>query len=110
MDLGMLSVLKSANSRFLIHTAPDNFAQLLKLMERDLPDVVMLSQGSRTARHNLFGNLLTASHSIRILTFCTESNHVLINHCQIARIHKISDILDLIHSNPYGPLDSLEKR
>jgi hypothetical protein len=98
LDLGILSVLSEAHGWMMIQIVPDNIAKLLKAVEMCHPEVVILSNRSYSAQHSLFRNLLTNLPSVRILTVCTESNHVCVNLNQIVRIEKASDLINLIQT------------
>jgi hypothetical protein len=100
LDLGILSILNAANGRISIQVVPDNISNILKAVEINLPDVIILSQGSYAAQHSLFRNLLSSLHAIRTLTIYTESNHVCINQSQIVKIEKSTDLINLIHNRP----------
>jgi hypothetical protein len=104
LDLGILSALNAAHGWILIHTVPDDIALFLKAVEISLPNVVILSQGSYTARHSLFRSLLKRQHPIRILTICTKSNHVCIDQSQIVQIQRASDLINLIQTVPHPRL------
>ena len=100
LDLGIYSVLNAAHSRLLIQVIPDNIANFLKAVATNPPDVIVLGQRSNTARHSLFRNLLMSLQPIRILTVCTESNHVSVYQSQIVQVEKSNDLVNLILSGP----------
>jgi hypothetical protein len=104
LDMGIYSILNAAHSRLLIQVIPDNITNFLKAVAADPPDVIILSQRSNTARHSLFKNLLTSLHPIRILTVCTESNHVSVYQSQVVQVQKTNDLVNLIQSSDQQPI------
>lgn len=85
----------------LFHTSSDDVAQLLREIEINHPDVVIMSQDSKIAWHSLYGILHAIVPPVHLLTICTASNHVCINQNQIVRIQKASDIIQLILDKAY---------
>lgn len=103
LDQGILSVLNDSSGLNLAHTVSGNMDQLLKDVEINHPDVIVLCQGAQITRHTLYRNLPITVPPICMLTICLESNHVCINQNQIVRIYKASDIIDLILNNTNRP-------
>ena len=101
LDLGILSVLRTAQSLIVFQTSSDNLAQLLREVEINHPDVVILSQDSKIAWHSLYGSLHTIVPAVHLLTICSASNHICINQDQIVQIQRASDIIQLILDKAY---------
>jgi len=109
LDLGILSVLDAVNGLLLIRIVTEDNAQLLKDVEINHPEVIILSQASKIVRSSIYRSLLAVDPPIRLLTICTESNHVCINQKQIVQIQKAADIIDLILDKATPTQDCLEK-
>jgi hypothetical protein len=96
LDLGILNVLNAVPGFILCQAVTDNIDQLLEEVEINHPEVVILSQGSKIARHNLYRSLHTIIPRVRLLIVCIGSNQVNINQKQFVKIQKASDIIGLI--------------
>lgn len=96
LDLGILNVLSAVHDLILCQSVTGNIDQLLVEVESNNPEVVILSQGSKIARHHLYRSLHTIIPQVRLLIVCIGSNQVNINQKQFVKIQKASDIIGLI--------------
>jgi hypothetical protein len=109
LDLGILSILGAVNGLLLIRVVTEDNAQLLKDVEINHPEVIILSQESKIVRSSIYRSLLAVDPAVRLLTICTESNHVCINQKQIVQIQEAADIINLILDQATPTQDYLEK-
>ena len=92
-----------------IHTVPDRISKLLKSVEINQPDVVIITQASQVACHSRSKDLLEFTPPFRLITVCTDSNYVSINQNQIIQIEEAADIIHLIQNNAFRKNDFPEK-
>jgi hypothetical protein len=109
LDLGILNILESVHGFILRQAVTDNIDQLLEEVEINHPEVVILIQGSKIPRHDLYRSLLARVPQIRILTIYIDSNQVCIHQKQTVKIQKASDIIGLILNEASSSQDFQEK-